>query len=238
MSSSLTWNEENSGEVRTQSYREQAVRIIRAQIVSGRLEPGSMHSIGAIAERLNVSITPVREALHDLAKEGLIEIKRNRGFVVRKPSNKELDDIVQIRAMLEVSSVREITERSLISDFSALRKLSRKTEAFAAAGEWEEFVATDREFHLSILSALGNEKLLDIIGTLRDQSRLLGLDKFAGTDLLERSTKEHALLLDAMEGGESERAADIMTSHLGHVRGIWAGRDETDSKDSPYTPAG
>lgn len=226
MATALAWNESTGDEVRTQSFREQAVRIIRSQIVSGRLEPGSMHSIGAVAERLNVSITPVREALHDLAKEGLIEMKRNRGFLVRKPSNKELDDIVQIRAMLEVSSVREITERSLITDFAPLRKLCRRTDAFAAAGEWEEFVDADREFHLTILAALENPKLLDIIGSLRDQSRLLGLGKLAGTDVFVQSTKEHGLLLDAMETGDAGQAAEIMQSHMSHVRGIWAGRDE------------
>ena len=222
----LTWDEDNDQGLRKQSFREQAVRILRSQIISGRLEPGSMHSIGTMAERLNVSITPIREALHDLAKEGLVEIKRNRGFIVRQPTDAELDNIVQIRTMLEASSVREITERSLISDYKPLRKLSRRTQTYATAGEWEEFVESDREFHLTVLSALGNDKLLEIVGTLRDQSRLTGLDKLAGTSVLENSTKEHELLLDAMENKEPEKAAEIMTYHLRHVRGIWAGQEE------------
>lgn len=226
MNASLMWNEREPQEVATQSYREQAVRIIRAQIVSGRLEPGSMYSIGEIAEKLNVSITPVREALHDLAKEGLIVMKRNRGFLVRTPSSKELDDIVGIRAMLEVSAVREITERGLIQDFGPLRVLCRKTEIFAEAGEWDHFLDADRDFHLSILAALDNPKLLELVGSLRDQSRLFGLQKVAGTTTFLQSTKEHDLLLNAMEHGEPERAANVMTAHLRHVRGIWAGQDE------------
>lgn len=222
----LTWDEGGDQGVRKQSYREQAVKILRAQIISGRLEPGSMHSIGTMAEQLNVSVTPIREALHDLAKEGLVEIKRNRGFVVRQPTDQELDDIVQIRTVLEASSVREITERSLINDYKPLRELSQRTQAFAAAGDWEGFVESDREFHLSILAALGNEKLLEIIGTLRDQSRLTGLEQLAGTSVLQDSTKEHELLLDAMQNQEPEKAAEIMTNHLRHVRGIWAGQTE------------
>ena len=95
------------------------MQIIRSQIVSGRLEPGSLHSIGAIAERLNVSITPVREALHDLAKDGLIEMRRNRGFVVRRPNEEELDEIVGVRTMLEVGAVdrghRPFADRGLQS---------------------------------------------------------------------------------------------------------------------------
>lgn len=226
MGTALTWNDSQDEAVATQSFREQAVRIIRSQIVSGRLEPGSMHSIGAIAEKLNVSITPVREALRDLAKEGLIEMKRNRGFLVRQPSNKELDDIVQIRSMIEVSSVREITERSLITDFTTVRQLCRRTDAYAAAGQWEEFIEADREFHLTILSALNNSKLLEVVGSLRDQSRLLGLNHLAGTELFLESTKEHSLLLDAMEAGDARRAEEIMASHMRHIRGIWAGLDE------------
>lgn len=228
MNAPLAWNDSPPQAVATQNYREQATRIIRAQIVSGRLEPDSMYSIGEIAEKLNVSITPVREALHDLAREGLIEMKRNRGFLVRTPSSKELDDIVQIRTMLEVSSVREITERGLVEDFGPLRQLSRRTEVFAHAGEWVGFLDTDREFHLSILAALDNPKLLEVVGSLRDQSRLFGLENVAGTDHFLRSTKEHELLLDAMEAGDSEQAAAIMATHLRHVRGLWAGRLETE----------
>ncbi|OUM44718.1 GntR family transcriptional regulator [Arthrobacter agilis] len=223
------WNDSSAQAIATQSYREQAARIIRAQIVSGRLEPDSLYSIGEIAEKLRVSITPVREALHDLAREGLIEMKRNRGFQVRTPSSKELDDIVQIRSMLEVSSVREITERALIEDFTPLRELSRRTEVFAQAGEWIGFLDTDREFHLSILAALGNPKLLEMVGSLRDQSRLFGLDKMAGSPNFLQSTKEHELLLDAIEAQEAERAAQIMAVHLRHVRGIWAGQAESQS---------
>lgn len=227
MSIPLTWNDDPSQAVSRQSYREQAARIIRAQIVSGRLEPDTMYSIGDIAEKLNVSITPVREALHDLAREGLIEMKRNRGFLVRMPSSKELDDIVQIRSMLEVSAVREITERALIKDFAPLRRLSRKTQVFAEAGEWVGFLDTDREFHLSILAALDNPKLLEMVGSLRDQSRLFGLDKMAGSIPFLQSTKEHELLLDAMEDRNAEEAASIMTTHLRHVRGVWAGQNES-----------
>lgn len=226
MSMPLTWNDTPGESVARQSYREQAARIIRAQIISGRIEPGSLYSIGEIAEKLNVSITPVREALHDLAREGLIEMRRNRGFLVRTPSGQELDEIVQIRAMLEVSAVREITERGLVTDFAPLRRLSRRTMVFAEAGEWVGFLDTDREFHLSLLAALGNPKLLELVGSLRDQSRLFGLDKMAGSPDFVESTREHELLLDAVEEGDPERAASIMAQHLRHVRGVWAGESE------------
>ena len=225
----LQWSEQDEPTVSRQSYRAQAVQIIRSQIVSGRLEPGSLHSIGAIAERLNVSITPVREALHDLAKDGLIEMRRNRGFVVRRPNEEELDEIVGVRTMLEVGAVTEVTDRSLIEDFGQLRDLCERNQAYAKARDWENFVETDREFHLLILGALGNARLVDIVGNLRDQSRLWGLDRIAGSASFQRSLQEHSSLLDAIEAGDSAAAAAVMRAHLGHVRGLWAGLNEGDS---------
>ncbi|MGH3996254.1 MAG: GntR family transcriptional regulator [Pseudonocardiaceae bacterium] len=213
--------------IATQSFRAQATRILRSQIVSGSLKPGTLYSIGDIAQRLRVSITPVREALHDLAKDGLIEMKRNRGFMVRTPTSKELDDIVQIRSMLEVSSVRELANGGYTQDFGALRELCEQTESYAEAENWEGFLDSDRDFHLSLLSALGNAKLLDIVGSLRDQTRLLGLDSAAGTSIFRQSTKEHALILDAIGAGDADRAATLMASHLGHIKGIWSGRSES-----------
>jgi DNA-binding GntR family transcriptional regulator len=216
----LQWTDDSDEPaISRQSYRAQAVQIIRFQIVSGRLEPGSMHSIGAIAERLDVSITPVREALHDLAKDGLIEMHRNRGFVVRQPDEKELDEIVQIRTMLEVGAVTEITERSLIEDFSDLRDLCARNQGYAWARDWENFLKTDREFHIRILRALNNERLVEIIGTLRDQSRLWGLDRIAGTESFQHSLREHGALLDAIEAGDTQ-----------NVRGLWAGTNEGEAE--------
>jgi DNA-binding GntR family transcriptional regulator len=219
----LTWDDDE--ELKSLNFREQAIHIIRAQIMSGRLPAGSMHSIGAIAEKLKVSVTPVREALHDLAREGLIEMKRNRGFLVRTPSEKELDDNAQLRSILEVTAVREITTRGLIQDFGALRKLARKTEVLAAAEEWESLLAADREFHLSMLAALGNERLVELVGTLRDQTRVAGLANLAGTDAASMAAREHSQLLDAMESGDSEEAERVMTLHIEGVRSIFAGEN-------------
>lgn len=225
----LDWSDATAGtEVRQQSYRAQAAAILRSQIVSGRLEAGTLLSIGSVAERLKVSITPVREALHDLAKDGLVEMRRNRGFIVRRPTPEELDQINEVRALLEIPAIRTITERGLIEDYEPHRELCVRTRGYAMARDWASFVATDREFHLGLLAGLGNDELVSLVGTLRDRSRLLGLDKIADTVTFERSLQEHDDLIEAMAAGDSERAAEIMAVHIRHVRGLWAGVDEGD----------
>jgi DNA-binding GntR family transcriptional regulator len=209
------------------SLRDQAMRVLRARIIAGELVPERLYAIGQVAEELGVSATPVREALLDLTKDGLIEMARNRGFRVRVMTEHDLDEIVELRRMIEVPAVRAITERGLVTDAAELRELTAAIEKSAAAGDWVAFLDNDRAFHLGLLAYLGNQRLLQIAGSLRDQSRLYGLDRIAGSDSLLASTREHDLLLDAVVTSCADEAARIMDQHLHHARGIWAGRRET-----------
>lgn len=138
-----------------------------------------------------MSVTPVREALLDLSKDGLIEMIRNRGFRVRVLAEKELDDLVQLRLMIEPAAVRDIASQKKVSDMASLRRLAAQADDAAEKGNWTEFLDADRDLHLQLLANLDNPRLVTIVGQLRDQSRLYGLDIVAGTDSFSRSTDEH-----------------------------------------------
>jgi DNA-binding GntR family transcriptional regulator len=208
------------------SLRDQALRVIRARIISGAMRPGQLYALGATASDLGVSVTPVREAVLELARERLVELARNRGFRVREMSEHELNEIVEFRKIIEVGAVRLVAERKLIDQASELQELARATEKYAAAGDWVGFLDSDRDFHLGVMGHLRNERLLQVVGSLRDQSRLYGLDYVAGTESLIQSTHEHAALLSAIIAGHADEAAVIMDRHLQHARGIWAGKAE------------
>lgn len=218
-----------------QTFREDARRVLRARIISGELNPDTLYSVGHIAEELQVSVTPVREALLDLAKDGLIEMFRNRGFRVRVLSEKELDDLVQLRLMIEPAAVREIARSAKVPDMSALRRLAARADQAAENGNWAEFLDSDRDMHLQLLESLGNPRLVSIVGQLRDQSRLYGLNKAAGTDAFKRSTQEHTAILDAVEAGDGEEAQRLLAQHIKHARGVWVGRPEDGFGAEPMT---
>lgn len=215
-----------SAKLEPSNLRDQALRVIRARIISGALRPGKLYALGSIAEQLGVSVTPVREAILDLASEGLVELARNRGFRVREMTERDLDEIVEFRRIIEVAAVRAIAQRKLLAESGRFRELARTTGKCAAAGDWVGFLDYDRDFHMGILAHLGNERLLRVTGSLRDQSRLYGLDRVAGTESLMQSTLEHDSLLEAIVAGRADEAAAIMDRHLRHVRGIWADRIE------------
>ena len=87
------------------SLREEITELLRAAVMAGELEPGVTYSAPSLAEQFGVSATPVREAMLDLEKEGLVEIVRNKGFRVTSPSPEELDDVTELRVLVEETQV-------------------------------------------------------------------------------------------------------------------------------------
>jgi DNA-binding GntR family transcriptional regulator len=209
------------------NLREQARRVLRTSIITGELEPGHLYTVGFFAQKLGVSITPVREALNDLAHRGLVEIRRNRGFIVPVLTDHDLDEIFQIRLMLEAPALMEVAGHLPADVRKSCRKLVHQGKAAAAQGDLTLFLEADREFHMQLIAPLDNHRLVDILNQLRDQTRLYGLRQLAASGLLDSSALEHEVLLTAIEVGDTEAVGDLIARHLKHTRGAWAGRVET-----------
>jgi DNA-binding GntR family transcriptional regulator len=203
------------------SLREKAARRLKAGIVTGEIETGRLYTVGEFAERFGVSATPVREALGDLVGAGLVEVIRNRGFMVPKLTEHDLHEIFDLRLMLEVPAVAQVAGRLSEADRAKARELVDQGKEHARNGDLAAFFETNSAFHLTLLEALGNKRLLDIVGKLRDQARLTGLDSLHAADQMLTSAKEHEELLLAIERGDSEAARTLMSQHLEHMRGVW-----------------
>jgi DNA-binding GntR family transcriptional regulator len=208
--------------------REQAGQVIRASIIAGELEAGEIYSASVLAERLGVSPTPVREAMLDLASGGLVEPVRNRGFRVLTPDERDLDEISELRLMLEVPAMRRVVELAADAQLEELESVVARIEARADEGDVAAFLLADREFHLGLLEIVGNGRLLRLVAQLRDQTRLAGIKELAREGNLTASAREHRVILDALRARDADRAEALMRTHLIHTRGIWAGRSEQD----------
>jgi DNA-binding GntR family transcriptional regulator len=204
------------------TLRDEASRRLRSEIASGVLAPATLYPIAEIAQRLGVSITPVREALLELANDGLIEIVRNRGFRIIEVTDDDLDEIVSIRLLLEVAPVRELAGKLKPADHARLSEIAHAVDQAATDGDMARFLELDRDFHLSLLGLGGNQRLVTIVSKLRDETRLYGLGRIAGTKALYDTAHEHLLLLDALKAGDANKADAIITGHLRHARGVWA----------------
>lgn len=208
------------------NIRERVAEALRAALVAGEMRPGVIYPAPALAERLGVSATPVREAMLDLAKEGLVEAVRNKGFRVTELSEKDLDEITEIRGLIEVPTIAKVAETVPPERVLALRPRAESIVVAAQERDLLTYIEADQAFHLDLLALAGNAHLLGVVRELRHRSRLYGVAGLAKSGELVDSAREHLALLDAIASGNVDAAADLMRHHLRHVRGIWADRPE------------
>ncbi len=206
--------------------RAQVTDLLRAAIVSGRMTPGEVYSAPGLATRFGTSATPVREALLELVRDGLVAPVPNKGFRVTQPEPAELDAISEVRLMLEPAAAGRAAalpaaEREHL--VARLRPLAARILTAAREGDVLAYLSADREFHTELLDAGGNPVLTEIVLRLRDRSRLYGLDPLAAADRLAESAAEHDVVLDLLEQGRAADLESALRQHVGHVRGAWSG---------------
>jgi DNA-binding GntR family transcriptional regulator len=190
----------------------QAREELRAAIVEGRLPAGSLTSVRALSEALGISRTPVREALVDLAKEGLVVFERSRGVRVNDSKGHDILEIFQLRRMVEIPAMREAVLRFTVRD---VRALGRELAAMRAnLGDERTFMYHDRAFHRVPLEVLGNARLIAVVDSLRDQTRVRGLSTVGRTRDLRAIVTEHQAIYEAARDGRAARAAQAMERHL------------------------
>ncbi|MEW1685201.1 GntR family transcriptional regulator [Streptomyces sp. T12] len=204
------------------SYRERVADALRAALVTGELRPGEVYSAPGLAARFGVSATPVREALLDLAREGLVDVVPNKGYRVTAVSERQLDEYTHVRALVEIPTTAALAATADPVALGALRPVAEEIVAAAAAGDLIAYVDADRRFHLGLLALAGNGHLVEVVRDLRHRSRLYGLTALAEQGRLRASAEEHLDLLDALLTRDTEAVREVMTRHLGHVRGLWA----------------
>ena len=207
------------------SLRNDIAATLQAAIVAGEMVPGVTYSAPQLARQFGVSATPVREAMLDLVKEGLVTTIRNKGFQVVELSDQQLDELTELRLLIEVPTVGKIAATGLSPGVAdQLRQLATDIER---AGDERDFVdhnKTDMRFHELLLSQSDNAELVRIVMSLRRRSRLYGVAELADRDELAPTLREHTELIDLIEARDVVGAERLMAQHVGHVRAEWARR--------------
>lgn len=206
------------------SLRETVTLALRAAVISGEMKPGEVYSAPVLGKRFGVSPTPVREAMLDLAKEGLVTSLPNKGFRVTEVSDEDLDEITALRLLIEPPTVRAVTGTIDDAGLARLRALAASIVEFAISGDLIQYTEADRKFHIALLEYSGNRRLVSLISELRSHTRLLGLAPLAAAGKLHETALEHVELVDLIAAGRGDKAEALMTVHIGHVRGEWARR--------------
>lgn len=199
---------------RPPSLRDRAYESLREYLRSGTLAGGEPLQEDRLAALLGVSRTPVREALTRLASEGFIE-SDGRGFVVPSLTEKDVEDIYELRLMLEPEALRLVAER--ITDQASLQPLHdslAKMEAANAADDAQAFMDANYRYRAAWMGLVSNRKLLRAIELYADHVRnlrLLTLDDRETRNVVLRGLRRLAAALAATDGGS---AATAMREHL------------------------
>jgi DNA-binding GntR family transcriptional regulator len=196
-----------------QNLREQVLQHVRAEIVSGQTPPGTMYSVPTLAEDLGVSTTPVREALLELARNGLIEPVRNRGFRVVEPTLEELHDLFDIRELLEVHAA-EVLARRPQKTLDGLHRLADDVRDAVKADDVRRYLETDRRFHHAFIAAAGNALLTEMAMAARDKMRLYGISSRAGLERQAASVTEHYKLMGLATAGDAKSIKVLLKEHI------------------------
>ncbi|MER5500720.1 MULTISPECIES: GntR family transcriptional regulator [unclassified Streptomyces] len=185
--------------VRRHSVRGQVLDALRIALVDGRLAPGQVYSAPALGARFGVSATPVREAMQQLVIEGAVEVVPNRGFRVSERGPRELAELAEVRALIEVPVMLRLARTVPPGSWCALRPLADATVAAAAVGDRAGYAESDRAFHGAVLGLCGNEQLVMVADDLhrRSQWPLVSNPVTRRADLLADAA-EHTALLDAL----------------------------------------
>jgi DNA-binding GntR family transcriptional regulator len=187
--------------------------IIKRDIIKGNLVSNTRLFEEKIAEQMNISRTPVREALRILSAEGFVKLIPNIGIVVNQISSQDLSDILNIRLQLETYAIGLTAQKITEKDIDNLKKIIQQMKESLAAKDIMAFSNLNYKYHKAIISISDNKKLIEICDNLHQQSehwiKALGVQ-----ERLEESLQEHIDIYSSLKARDIDEAKKIMHIHL------------------------
>ncbi|NPV70568.1 MAG: GntR family transcriptional regulator [Firmicutes bacterium] len=191
---------------------------IKTAIMENQLKPGVMLQERSLAASLGVSRTPVREALRQLEKDGLVEFIPGKGALVRRISLEDVRDIMQIRQVLEGMAARLAAENASPSALESMTAAVDEMDEAFEKGDLRRFTELDLGFHEMLYTESGNQRLHEILNNLRDQVTRLTILSRDDPDRQNQSRGQHRRILEAVRRRDGDEAERCMSEHVTSVR--------------------
>lgn len=197
---------------RADTLAQRAYASIREAIRDGTLTPDTVYSEAELAGSMGISRTPVREALIQLSREGLIEILRQRGFRLRKLTAPERTEVFGLRLALESFVIERLANEASADDIAELRELLEQQRS--AIDNPPRFLEIDERFHLLMPRLLGLDRTHQMLLTLRGVMWLIGEIALTVRERAPHVLAEHTAIVDAIEAHDARRATKAIKDHL------------------------
>ena len=212
------------------TLKQHAYQVIREKLMTGAIQPGGRLSDDAFAKELGISRSPVREAISQLVSEGLIDHRPRSGAYLRVPDLRELDELYEARIALESFAAAKAAEQMCAADLKELDRINGKTRSTVVACRsfpnkiadqrlTDRFLSLDYEFHMLILRAAGNERVMKMVSDCKMMTRVFGhvpIDH--DLTLLASTFGQHLRIARAIHRRDVDNAKFWMESHIRFAR--------------------
>jgi DNA-binding GntR family transcriptional regulator len=188
---------------------------LKRAILEGRLRPSERINQEQVARELGVSRTPVREALHWLARDGLVDLQPRRGAFVSAFDERDVFEIYDLRELLEPHAAARACLLATPADAAALRRLEREIEQ-ASASDMELAFALNRDFHHRLCRPCENRLLMTLLDTVWSQQSALRIFTYyqRSAEATAQTNVEHRAIVEAFAARDPERVRELVRAHI------------------------
>lgn len=190
---------------------------LRDQIVQGSIRPGQQINESLLAEQLNTSRGPLREALQRLSQEGILISRRNYGVFVRAVETHDLREIYAVREAIESAAANRLLDcspKQIKETCEELKEIVGEMAKQVAASDWQTMAGLDMQFHSALVAGVGNSRFIRIYKTLAAESRMSISDLEVSYPKMDVLVKEHQNILDLLKAGDRDSLLKAIRGHL------------------------
>lgn len=194
--------------------REQAYLEIKQKILTCEFEPGEFLNESYLQDELSLGRSPINQALHRLAVEGLVMIYPRKGVMVSQLSLNEVIEMIEVRIVNECMSVRLATERAQTSEIEAMREILAETPAAIENRDLTKLMKIDLKFHTAIGAASRNKVLSEILVSLHERQARFWFLSLSAKSQMTKAYEEHLEIVAAIASRDIQQAEKAMTKHI------------------------
>jgi DNA-binding GntR family transcriptional regulator len=206
------------------SLREKVFAQIEEDIISGKYSTGQKLTEGMLSKSLQVSRTPVREAIRQLELEGLVESIPNKAIIVTGVTHEDIEDIYEIRISIEGLAARRAAQNITVEGLERLKEITDLQEFYTMKQDMKQLVKIDGDFHETIFRASGSKTLKNILSTFHHNLKKARSDSFGKPVRAEAVLDEHRDIYDALRARDSIKAEHFMIIHVKNARNRLLGK--------------
>ena len=204
--------------VKVNTISQQVYSILKKEIVSGTYVPGERLQEVELSKKLEVSRSPIREALRQLSADGLVVEIPNKGSFVREFTEEEIREIFEVREMLESYAIRHLNKQWSKEELEEFKQYREDFHCLHQEGNLDAYIVVDSRFHRFLVSCTGNSILLDLYQKVRNMNMLFRIMSLSTKTRFDDSLKEHISIIDNLLKGNCSEAELINRVHLAYAR--------------------